>query len=71
VLDHVWRGRGALTVRSTIRPDESGGFRIEAVPAGPGWIVRRGSGRWDDPDSWTKVRAVDVPAGGRLEVDLR
>lgn len=71
VLYHLGRGRDDLALKTAIRPDPNGAFRLDAAPAGAGWIVRQDDATWNDLDAWPKVRAANIPPGGRLEIDLR
>jgi RNA polymerase sigma factor (sigma-70 family) len=67
---HLWTGPGQLL--SVTVPSGSAGSAIAIdVPAGPGELRSPSeSSREQDPDSWKLLRAIDVPRGGELRVEL-
>jgi RNA polymerase sigma-70 factor (ECF subfamily) len=64
---HYWKGPGRL-FGLAVPVGGEGAHGID-VPAGPAEL--RVPGRSQDPAAWRVLRAVDVPRGGELRVELR
>ncbi|MCP3915665.1 MAG: sigma-70 family RNA polymerase sigma factor [bacterium] len=68
-LVYVWRD-GTRRAKVLIEPEADGSFRLGAVPAGHGRIVRMPKGRHGDPWEWELVRAIELRARAENEVEL-